>query len=174
MESKDYKNGISKISLRVLIGLMASISSSLALASGNIKSETLVLSAFVNEVVSIKISPKGNYSNLDLSSTSIDLPVATIYESSNSSSGYFIKARSENNSTIKSVNGSVSIPYSIKYGGNEGVSLANQDKIIKNSTSTDVVNSAGSEVSISFKGVPATKLVSGLYNDIITFTIESR
>jgi len=140
----------------------------------NSTSVMLKLSALVGEVISIRISPKGDYSNLDLTATSIDLPVATVYESSNSYTGYLLKARSENGSRIRNINSSVSVPYSLKYGGASGVSLSQEDKVIREETTGGIINTSGKEVSISFTGVPANNLVSGLYNDIITFTIESR
>lgn len=154
-----------------LVSLMSNMSQADTLLT---KSATLNLSAIVNEAVSIRISPKENVTNLDLHTTQVDVPVATVYETSNSSTGYIVKARSENNSRIKSANSENGVPYFIKYGGSESVSLSQMDKVLKEENVGGIHSSIPREVSLSFKGVPATSLVSGIYNDVITFTIESK
>lgn len=148
------------------VGLAAEVTSS--------KSGTLTISAFVEEVISIRIAAKMSKSKLDLSITQTDLPVATVVETSNSSTGYIVKARSENNSNIKNINGNGAVPYTLKYGGGDSVLLSQSDKILREENLGGIYSSQEKEVTISFKGSPLSSLASGLYNDVITFTIESK
>lgn len=163
-----------KAGLMITVSFLAVVSEVAYADSVLSKSATLTLSAKVNEAVSIRISAKENVTNLDLHTTQVDVPVATIYETSNSSTGYTVKARSENNSKIKNANSENGVPYFIKYGGGESVSLSQIDKTLKEENVGGIHSSIPREVSLSFKGVPATSLVSGIYNDVITFTIESK
>ncbi len=158
-------------SFKVLSFLMMSLMSFNMMAGNTVH---LTISGIVDEVITLSISPKGDYSNLDLHSTQIDVPVATIYESSNSSKGYIIKARSENSSQIKNVSGEDAVPYYLRYGGGPQMALTNQDQAIKEQSIGGLYSSVGKDVTISFKGIPATHLNSGIYRDVITFTIESR
>jgi len=172
----DTKHSLKRAEVKTMffVSIMSLVSSMTYAESVLTKSATLTLSAVVNEAVSIRISPKENVTNLDLHTTQVDIPVATIYETSNSSTGYVVKARSENNSKIKNANSDNGVPYFIKYGGGESVSLSQIDKTLKEENVGGIHSSVPREVSLSFKGVPATSLVSGIYNDVITFTIESK
>lgn len=143
-------------------------------AFASTKTSTLTISALVEELVSISITPKGNYSNLDIHTTQTDVPVATVFESSNSSKGYIVKARSENNGQIKNLSGGDSVVYHLKYGGSVPFNLSQTDQVLSDQSVGGVFSSAGKDVTISFQGMPATKLSSGTYRDIITFIIESK
>lgn len=135
---------------------------------------TLTISALINEIITISITPLGNYSNLNVNTTQVDVPVATIYESSNSSNGYLVKARSVNNGKIQNTSGGDNVPYMLRYGGGGAVQLSNSDQVMREQNIGGTYNSVNKDVTISFLGVPATNLKSGTYNDVITFTIESK
>jgi hypothetical protein len=135
---------------------------------------SITLSALVNEIISMSITPAGNYSNLNVSETQVDTLVATIYETSNSSNGYLVKARSENSGKIQSTKGADSVPYYMRYAGGGALKLSTSDQTVREQTLGGIYNSSNKSVTISFQGVPVTSLGSGIYKDTITFTIESK
>ncbi len=167
MQKNILKNFINKKLLLLTIVLFTQVLNAQQTTS-------LTISGYVDEVVNLSITPKGEYGRLNLHSDSVDLPIATIFESSNASKRYLVKARSENNSKIKNADGDEHIPYHMKYGQGPLMVLSQTDQIIKDQSVGGLYSSSGKVVSISFKGVAATTLTSGLYKDTITFTIESR
>ena len=169
MNTEDLK---SQLSSKLLLGLI--LLSFISNSNAQSTTATLTISAHIQELISISITPIGNYSNLNVNSTQIDVPVATIYESSNSSNGYLIKARSVNNGKIQNTASTDNIPYMLRYGNGGAVQLTSNDQIMREQNIGGTYNAVNKDVTISFQGIPATNLKSGAYNDVITFTIESK
>jgi len=174
MRLQDFKNTDMKHKIALVVLMISSISVSSTFAESRPSTASLTLTAIVNEVVTLAITPKGDYSNLDVHNSQTDIPVATVYETSNSNKGYLVKARSENNSYIRNLNGNDGVHYSLKYGGGPAFSLSTNDQTLSEKTEGGVYNSAPKDVTISYQGVPQTYLSAGVYRDIITFTIESK
>lgn len=177
--NEDMKTGnesvkVKSVEFKKIIFTLIIISTSFNQAIAKDSSATLLLSAIVNEIIAISIAPSANNSNLNVSENQIDLLVATIYESSNSSNGYLVKARSENNGKIQSVKGKDNIPYSLRYAGGGALRLSNSDQTIREQSLGGVYTASSKSVTISFQGVPISNLSSGNYSDMITFTIESK
>jgi hypothetical protein len=158
-----------KISILVLV-----LSNFISIGQASNTTSTITLSAYVNELISISITPAGNYSNLNINENQIDALVATVFESSNSSNGYLVKARSGNGGKIQNTLGSDNIPYYVRYAGGGAVRLSDVDQTVREQRVGGVYSANSKNVTISYQGVEATKLKSGTYNDIITFTIESK
>ena len=170
IDTKNFKHGV-QIKLILMVSVL-SLLTSRAYASST--TATVTLSALINEMVSISITPAGGNGNLNVNTSQVDVPVATVYENSNSANGYLVKARSENNGKIQSTQGADNIPYYIRYGGGTSLKLSDNDQTVKEQNIGGVYNSVNKDITISFQGVPATNLRSGSYRDIITFTIESK
>jgi hypothetical protein len=132
----------------------------------------LSISGSMQEYVSLSVKAKYDYSDLD--SNVIEIPIATIFETSNSNDGYLVKARSANNSKIIDQSTNTEIPYLLKYGNGKQISLENTDQTIKEQAVGGVQVSTERELKISFKDNSAKQLISGLFKDVITFTIEGR
>lgn len=173
MQLNLLKMKLGHIAILVIL-VVISLINNLANAQPQNTTAQITLSAFVNELVSISITPIGNYSNLNISKTQVDIPVATVYESSNSSNGYLVKARSENNGKIQSSSSEDNVPYILRYGGRSAIKLTNSDQTMREQVIGGTYSSINQNVTISFLGIPEANLKSGTYNDVITFTIESK
>lgn len=135
--------------------------------------QTMTLSGTVPITIDISVTPEaGVATNLNLTVSQSNLLVGTVYESSNSASGYKVSAKSANGGQIK--NGSAYITYSFTYDGVSGsFPSANTDVTVKTQSAAGLYSSVPSEFRISYTGVPSISMPPGNYSDTITFTLEN-
>jgi hypothetical protein len=135
-------------------------------------SQNLTLSGAVPITIDISVTAQSVATNLDLHSSQSSLLVGTIYESSNSSSGYLVKAKSLNGGKL--MNGASFVSYSFSYDGfTSNFSGPNTDEIVKTQGTPGLYSSVLSEFRISYSGTPAGSMMAGNYSDTITFTLEN-
>jgi len=141
--------------------------------AGVSQSSSLRVSGNLNELVSISFKTNKDTA-FDLFSFKKEFQVASVYEVSNSSDGYVVKARSENNGRFLSADGKESIPYDLKYGEGAAVSLTSDNQTVSSKNSKSALVQAENFISISLRKVPLNFSAQNAYQDFITFTIESR
>ncbi|OUR95472.1 hypothetical protein A9Q84_16700 [Halobacteriovorax marinus] len=131
---------------------------------------TLLLQGSIGQVLSLDVSAEtGVNDQLDLTTTTTDLKVASVNEVSNSNTGYKIFIRTANGGSLK--NGSLDqVTYTMDYDG-APVTLSINDQIAKTVVNGGVYNH-DSDVEISYNGTPAASLTQGTYSDTVTFTIQ--
>ncbi|MBC7711868.1 MAG: fimbrial protein [Rhizobacter sp.] len=135
----------------------------------------LALTGTITDSVSIAVTPSGNYNNLTLTTTAVDSVVASVAESSNSTAGYLILARSANASKlVHSTDATQTVGYTMKYAGGTAVTLTATDQTVKTQATGGVYSAVASAVSISYTGVTAASKRAGSYTDTITFTVQSQ
>ncbi len=142
---------------------------------------TLTLTATaIGRTIAIMLSADPVASNLPLSISQTDLTVATAFESSNSNTGYRIKARSLNGGFLKhalaggSPGANQKINYSLKYGGSTlTLSPANTDTTVK-TVSAGIYNSNSSVITLSYTAPSMGTVNAGTYSDVLTFTVEAQ
>lgn len=118
---------------------------------------TLLLQGNIPQRISLVVVPSSIATSLDLSTTQVDLQVATITEQSNSKSGYKVTVVSANSYNLKRVGGTEAFPYTLKYSLLTSVGAVNVNK----------------SVTISYTGIPQESMVEGVYSDSVTFTISA-
>ncbi len=134
-------------------------------------SGSLLLQGVITKKLSIEVTPATIASGLDLTTTQIDLSVASVRERSNSSSGYKVNVRSLNLGKLKRTGATEIIPYTLKYGTST-VDLSTAIGQTFNNAITSVANVIR-DVKISYTGTPEENLVEGVYADTVTFEISS-
>jgi hypothetical protein len=137
---------------------------------------TLTLQGTISEVVEIAFDSVGGAIDktvtLDLTATQTNTTIASVFEKSNSATGYDITVSSANagklvnSAAVAGITGEV--PYTLEYDGVADV--------LNNPVPSRVNTTAGKEsiVRISYTGVPATDLAAGTFNDVVTFTISAK
>ena len=151
--------------LFLILGLLVA-SSSFGATVGS-----LVLSGSVAKNVSIAITPEAGSTTLDLTSSVMDLKVATVTEKSNDKDGYTVTLASANSGTLK--NGTLEVIYTAKYSS-VAVTLSSAPVIITNQATQTGVIKIDKNFSISYIGIPLEDLMSGVYSDTLTFTISAK
>jgi len=138
-----------------------------ATATGN-----LGLSGSIADAVALTVTPSANATALVLTTTAVDVNVASVNEVSNASNGYTISAKSANASKlVHSADSAYTVGYTIKYNGGSAITLTTSDQQVKSAVGGNYnVNSA---VTISYTGVSSASYKSGTYTDTITFTLQS-
>lgn len=151
-------------SLALAMGLHSGVVS--AATTGNV-----ILSGAVPQKISIDVAGVSPYSNLDLSATQTDLPIANITEHSNSKTGYTVSVSSLHTGyLVNAVSGSVA--YTAKYNGGSTLDLSTSQQITNQGT-PGVYNAAKS-FTISYTGAAPETMVEGTYSDTLTFTIAAK
>lgn len=130
---------------------------------------TLNLRGTVGQVVDISLVAESDAQSLDLSSTTSDKKVATVTEQSNSNVGYSVTVSSDNSGKLVHSNGDT-FDYVLKYGGVDA-ELSSGGKTFSRSTSGLV--SDNFDATVSYTGKSAATMVSGQYDDVVTFTISA-
>lgn len=131
-------------------------------------SGTLLLQGTIPDDLSLVVVPETNvHDNLDLTQDQTDLKVATVEEYSNSPTGFEILIQSQNSGEL--VNGTNSLPYTLKYDG-VGVTLTSGNQVQAKSSATSSIHDYDSDVTISYT---SQSLPSGTYEDTLTFTIQA-
>lgn len=115
-------------------------------------------------------------SNLPLTTSQTNLQVATASETSNTTTGYLVKVRSQNGGYISIVPSSPradeKIDFTLQYAGEAAaLSPANTDSIVK-TVAAGLYNNSTSAVTISY--LAATNGSAGTYTDNLIFTIEAQ
>lgn len=124
---------------------------------------TLILKGTVQQQIDIVVTPTGDATTLDLSTTQTNLKVADVTESSNGA--YKILLSSANGGKLLNTSGDF-VNYTLNYDG-VATDLTTGGTV---KTNTGGVNT--SEVTISYTGVDTSSITSGDYTDTITLTIE--
>jgi hypothetical protein len=130
---------------------------------------TLNLRGTVGQVVDISLVSESDAQSLDLTTTTSDKKVATVTEQSNSNVGYSVTVSSDNSGNLRHANGD-SFAYTLKYGGVDA-DLSNGGKTFSRST-TGLTND-NYDATVSYTGQAAASMVSGNYDDVVTFTISA-
>lgn len=137
-------------------------------------SDTLFLKGKVNKKVSIVVTPEPGAILLDLSTTQLDLKVASVEERANVNAGYTVTITSANGGKL--VNGSdsnYSVDYTLKY---------NNDPIVLASPAageneipylTEQLAPIDRDVTISYAGDEEEDMLAGNYTDTVTFAISA-
>jgi hypothetical protein len=157
----NMKNVVAPVAIAALVSVPV-----MAATSGS-----LLLQGSVAQVLSVVVTPEdGVHNNLDLSASPNDLKVASVNEKSNSSTGYKIFVRSDNEGELK--NGEfASVVYDLSYDGAK-VDFKKPTDAVK-VVSTGGVITDDSDIAISYVGSPAESLPSGQYSDTVTIEIQA-
>lgn len=146
---------------------------SLSLNAFSATTGNLYLKGIVPKKLSILITPSTGANTptaLNLEQSATNMLVAVASERSNSFSGYKVSADSLNDGKlINTTYPSVNIAYSLTYDG-QVVNLS-QSSVVKSKPNS--VNSAESDIRISYVGVPHQNRIEGTYTDVVTFTIAA-
>jgi hypothetical protein len=130
---------------------------------------TLNLRGTVGQVVDISLVAESDAQSLDLTTSASDKKVATVTEQSNSNVGYTVSVSSDNDGKLVHANGDA-FAYTLKYGGVDA-DLSNGGKVFSRST-TGLTND-NYDAAVSYTGKAAATMVSGNYDDVVTFTISA-
>jgi len=148
--------------------------------------DTLTLTGYVPQKVSIEVAETGDYNNLDLTADITDSVVATVTETSNVAAGYTVTIEPQN----ALVDGSAvlvggqgdennhtddAFAYSLKYdgtpidfsGGSQVTISDVADRTDKDGVDKDLA------ISYSYSG-QTVNLYDGIYTDTLTFTINAK
>lgn len=160
-----------KTLLFIAAGLMAG--SAMALTTG-----TLDISGTVAPISILEITPNTVTQNsFSIVSTQTDVNVASVYEESNSATGYRIMMSSAQSSRLQlnrlslNPNPAHSVPYTVKYDGVLTPALTPVPVQVKTSTTLGLAWDT-SPVSVSVTGFGSTA-PAGTYSDVITISIEN-
>jgi hypothetical protein len=132
---------------------------------------TLLLQGVVPQRISLTVSAQAGASALDLSTSQVDLSVASVNELSNSKTGYKMTITSANLSKLKRTDGADIFAYTMKYNGSAVNISSAIGATITNSAAASV--NANRAVTISYTGVAPESMVEGTYADTVTFTIAA-
>lgn len=127
---------------------------------------SLLLKGNMPAILELTVTPETAATNLDLTTDQTDVKVATVQERSNSSTGYTVTIDSANLGDLVRVEGTETVPYTMKYDGS-AVDLSSTHTINNPSAAAVAVNK---DVSVSYS---AQTVVAGDYEDTITFSIQS-
>lgn len=132
---------------------------------------SVTLSGTVAASTAIVVTGQNNFNNLDLSTSTTDLTVATVREINNTSNGYTVTMTSQNAGQLK--NGAVGqVAYTAKYNGTAATLSAIPQTVTTAGPSGTVVNVL-KNFQITYTGQPAGSLMQGTYSDTLTFTITA-
>lgn len=132
---------------------------------------SLTLQGIVPQSISLSVAAAPAASALDLSTTQVDLQVATVTEQSNSHTGYKVTVTSANSGALVRSGGTENLAYTMKYNG-VAVNLATANAQVTNVATAGAVNTS-KPVTISYTGVAAASMVDGTYLDTVTLTIAA-
>jgi hypothetical protein len=132
---------------------------------------SLLLQGTVAQKISMTVTAQTAASTLDLSTTQVDLAVASVNELSNSKTGYKMTITSANLSSLKRTDGPDVFSYTMKYNS-AAVSLTTAAGTTVNYAAAASVN-ATRPVTISYTGKAPETMVEGTYADTVTFTIAA-
>lgn len=135
----------------------------------NSYTRTLVLTAqAIGSSIAFSITPDANASSLPFSAgLHSAVAVGTAYETSNSTTGYFVKVRTTNAGKLTHATlPSNQISYTGTYNGG-AMTLSSTDTTIK-TVAQGIYNSSSSAIAITYT---VGALVAGNYTDTLTFTI---
>ena len=140
---------------------------------------SITISGSVPAILEISVTPAPAASNLPLTSSVSDLPVATVVERSNKKAGYFVRLESANavaaGSSVAAFGSPETpdtMPYIIKYGGN-AVSFSNGVALVSDVSSKTNASGTSRLVSVSFDGANHF-LDESTYGDTLTFTVIAK
>ena len=153
-----------QLSLTALASLVLA-SSALAAVQGSI-----TISGSVAGATAITVSAAAGSNNLDLSSSPVDLQVASVREINNTSNGYTVTLSSANAGQLK--NGSSGLAYTAKYN-NVAVNLTVLPTTVTNAAPSNNVVNVVKPLTISYTGAAAKTMIAGTYSDTLTFTIAA-
>ena len=151
---------------KTLLALALTITTSVAFAQ---TSATLILKGEVAKVLKITLVEESLARNLPLHQTQNNAKVATVTETSNSSSGYKVTLSSANNGKLSRVGGNEKFDYTLAYGSQGGINLSSPQAI----SNPQLALARTQDVKISYQGVPAEQMTAGEYTDTVTFTIAA-
>src|SRR5688500_7715732 len=97
---------------KIFLALVCSISTMTVMAE---TSDTLLLHATVEGLLSISVNASGIASNLPLETTQLNTKVAMVHEKSNSNTGYKVSISSTNKGKLVRTNGEEQFPYVLIY-----------------------------------------------------------
>ncbi len=157
------------ISFSMLSGLLVS-----PIGASVNSSVNLALKAVIQEKVSLSLANINSANQINLNISQNDIPVARFVEFSNSSQGYLLKARSENDGKIKNFTNNNFIPYYIRFNGGHELQLSELDQVLNEQQNGDLRQAANRSITISHQAVASANLKSGSYEDIIILTVESK
>lgn len=140
---------------------------------------SITLTGTVDGILTISVTPDAVASNLNLSTSQTDLPVAVIVERSNRAAGYTVTLESANAKALGSdaalLQGSGSntatLAYTMKYGGQD-VLLLNGQALITDTTQITTAQGVSKTLSISYTS--DGDLMEGEYSDTLTLTIAAK
>ena len=134
-------------------------------------SGTITLSGVVPAVTAIVITQYAASTTLDFSAGAVNLPVAGITETNNTTSGYTVLISSDNSGLLK--NGTLgSVAYTARYA-TTSFSLSSTPVMVTNVVTQSSIVSANKQVDISFTGQALGNLMQGSYSDTLTLTIQA-
>jgi len=140
---------------------------------------SIAISGNVPAILEISVAAEPAASNLPLTTSVSDLPVATVTERSNKKAGYSVQLESANAvaaasaiPTFTSSETPDSLAYSIKYGGNAVTFQSGIAMVSDVSAKTDASGTQRA-VTLSFDGANSF-LDESTYGDTLTFTIIAK
>jgi len=136
-------------------------------------SDTLHLRGIIEQVVSIEVRASNQAENLDLSQAQSNLKVADVIEKSNNQAGYVVTLVSANGGNLVRSGGNESVSYKAKYESTD-VILSGQAQVITDQGPQVRPIRSQKSFSVSYDGVDPTQMLSGSYEDTLTFEIIAR
>jgi len=135
---------------------------------------SLTLSGSVAAVNSIVIAPNGsNNTSLNIAVGETGKLVATISETSNSSTGYIIQISSSNGGELRhSVDPNKKTTYTVKYGSGSYGTVSTTPTTVKTVASLSALTSTDSDLLVNV--VAAPNAVQGSYSDTINLAIVAQ
>lgn len=131
---------------------------------------TLTVKGNMPLITELKI--EDNNVELDLSQSQTDIHIASIFERSNSLSGYSVSVSSSNSGELISTETSDNVSYSLTYDGSE-LDLSGGSVTANSNNERTNMGGIERELLISHSGSEDDLLLSeGNYEDDLTFTIE--
>jgi hypothetical protein len=166
-----------KKTMVMTIGLLALVSI-MAIPVTAATTGSIALSGSIPAIMELEIASEPAASNLPLTKTVADLPVATVTERSNKKAGYTVVLESANakasgsSPSFKSEESADALPYSIKYNGSD-VNFVGGSAIVSSTSSRTNAAGVSKPVTVSFDGA-SYFLDESTYGDTLTFTIIAK
>ncbi|MBX3041277.1 MAG: hypothetical protein KF789_11280, partial [Bdellovibrionaceae bacterium] len=135
---------------------------------------TLLLEGEVQDATSIVIQPEASaHRSLDILAGESNRLVGNAVESSNNLAGYTVTARSASGGLlVHTTASSISTGYRLSYNGGTPLTLTTTDTVVKDVTSLSALTTATSAIRVDVTAFPTAP--TGLYQDVVTFTIQAR
>lgn len=146
--------------------------------------EILSISGDIGEILEIEIVERngnGDPQNLNLLTDRNNFRVAYAFERSNNPSGYRVFVRSVGDSQLlhssltspTQATAQNSIPYTLKYGNRVITNLTTTDVLARNHNRPKAGGQRRKAVRLSYTAVDPAQMLSGIYTDTLTFTIQA-